>query len=102
MNPFGKNFQDGQNPDNSAAETAQIRTESSDERGAGIGPDYNSVTLPEHFPDTPLHKKCALCVHKNSLQFSSELELIIKTWPCLSDEAKGKIRAVISNKEEEK
>ncbi len=60
------------------------------------------MTIPLHFPNTSLRSKCAIRVRQNFLRLPHELELIIKAWPDLSDEARGEIIAIISKKEEEK
>ena len=100
MNPWENKTQNEQNPDNSHTETPQTFAESGSAQGAQIRPEDSSDTPSEHYPDTSLHKKCALCVHKNSLPLARELELVIKAWPDLSVEARGKIMSIISKKEE--
>jgi len=43
-----------------------------------------------------IKQKCALCVSKNSLQLTPELELIIRVWADLDDEFKQPILKMIS------
>ncbi len=95
MNLRENKSQNEQNPDKSHTETAKIRTESSDEPGAPSGPEDSSNTLPEHFLDTILHKKCALCVHKNSLRLAPELEFVKSVWADLYDKVKKTILDMI-------
>ena len=70
-----------QNPDRNHTQPAQVLTVSK----VDSGHQEQKTTLPEHSPDTVLHKKCALCVH---LGKDLELQTIVKAWPELPSEVR--------------
>ena len=87
---------------NARTKIPQNSTESNSSTENETASNDKTITTPEQEKDTLLHKKCATGVHQNSLRFARELELVIKTWPDLSDEARETIISIISNKEEKK
>jgi len=50
-------------------------------------------TEPEQKPDTPLHSKCAICVHQE--ETPEDLLLVVNAWGELSDYTKGTILGLI-------
>jgi len=87
---------------NTQTNIPQNSAKSNTSEGEATAPDDKTITTPEQEKDTLLHSKCAISVHQNSLQLTPELELIIKSWPDLSNEVREKILAIIPKKEEEK
>lgn len=88
--------------DNSLTKLAQNSTKSNSSEGNATPTEDKTITTPGQEKDTFLHSKCAISVHQNSLRLTPDLELIIKAWPDLSDEVRGKIMEMISKMKEKK
>ncbi len=75
--------------------TPQTRTESGSSRGAHDWPKDTFTTPSEYSPDPSLHQKCALRVHRNTVEIPAELEFIIGAWPDLPEDFKEEMIEMI-------